>query len=111
MKKKIFKELKTVCEFINKQSAAIKLEFYSIVKMLECNGRLISPYGEKVSGSDLFAIRIIRAGNVRIFYIYGIGKDIYGLHAYVKKTQKIPQKELNKAKKALKLLKAGGLVK
>jgi len=111
MQKKKFKQLKNVQEFMQKQAKEIRLEYFLILNMLEENGRLSMPYGEKLSGKDLFAIRIIRSGNVRIFYTYGVNDDIYGLHAYVKKTQKIPKKELKQAEKILKLLRSGGLVK
>lgn len=49
------------------------------------------PYGEKVSGEDLFAIRVIQAGNIRVFYVYGLNDIVYGIHAYTKKTQVIPR--------------------
>ena len=111
MKKKEFKQLKNVQAFMQKQAKEIRLEYFLILNILEENGRLSMPYGEKLSGKDLFAIRIIRSGNVRIFYAYGVNNDIYGLHAYVKKTQKIPKKELKQAEKILKLLRSGGLVK
>jgi phage-related protein len=111
MKKKKFIQLKNVQEFMQKQAEEIRLEYFLILNMLEENGRLSMPYGEKLSSKDLFAIRIIRSGNVRIFYTYGVNNVIYGLHAYVKKTQKIPKKELKQAEKILKLLRSKGFVK
>ena len=63
--------------------------------------------GEKVE-KDLFAIRIISAGNVRVFYVYAIHERIYGIHGYVKKTQTIPQKELDYARKIVRELKRQG---
>jgi phage-related protein len=78
-------------------------EYADIVDELERNGRLSMPTGEKVD-STLFAIRVIQAGNVRVFYVYGKENNIYGLHGYVKKTQQIPAKEKRLAEKIVKLL-------
>ena len=69
------------------------------------------PYGEKVVGEDLFAIRIIQAGNIRVFYVYGVADYVFGIHAYTKKTQTIPDKELNCARKNLLRLQQQGVVK
>lgn len=100
-----------VADFMDRQSTEIKLEYAVIVDMLESEGRLSMPFGEKISGKNLFAIRIIHAGNVRIFYAYGKQNDIYGMHGYVKKTRTIPQKEMKQAEKICKLLRAEGMIK
>ena len=59
---------------------------------------------EKITGENLFVIRVIRAGNVRIFYVYGTDDFIYGIHAYVKKTRQIPKQEIALARKLAKAL-------
>ena len=69
------------------------------------------PYGEKISGDNLFAIRVIQAGNIRVFYVYGTGNLIYGIHAYQKKTEQIPKCELKQANRMIKLLKQSGAIK
>lgn len=80
-----------------------------IVDKLETAGRLEMPFAEKVEDS-LFAIRVISAGNIRVFYTYGEGDRIYGIRAYVKKTKSIPQKELDQARKILKLMRKEGMI-
>jgi phage-related protein len=85
-------------------------EYRQIVEELEISGRLEMPFGEKVSGA-LFAIRVIQAGNIRVFYVYGIADEIYGIYGYVKTTRAIPQKEMNHADKIIKLLRKEGLIK
>ena len=97
MKKKEYIELTNVSDFMDCQSTEIRLEYGVIVNMLEAEGRLSMPFGEKISGRNLFAIRVINAGNIRIFYAYGKQNDIYGIHAYIKKTRAIPQKEMKQA--------------
>ena len=68
------------------------------------------PFGEKIEGENLFAIRVIKAGNIRVFYVYGMGADVFGIYGYVKKTQDIPDHEMKKAKKICRMLKQGGLI-
>ena len=109
-KKKHFRLLSTVKSFFREQNGEIKQEFNHIVWQLENNGSLEMPYGEKIAQENLFAIRIIQTGNIRVFYVYGKHDLIYGIHAYVKKTQQIPEKELKEARRIVKALNAGGLL-
>ena len=110
MRKKYI-ELPQVENFFTEKSQDIADEYGEIVEMLETQGRLSMPFGEKISGKNLFAIRVIQAGNVRVFYVYGIEDRIYGLYAYHKKTQKIPLSEMKKAEKTVKILRKAGQVK
>lgn len=110
-KKKHFRMMQAVKDFMREQSGDIKQELNNIVWRLETEGMLEMPYGEKVSGEDLFAIRVIQAGNIRVFYVYGIADYVFGIHAYTKKTQAIPEKELNYARKVLRSLQQQGVVK
>ncbi len=103
--------LQNVKDFMRDQSGNVKQELNNIVWRLETEGALVMPYGEKISGEDLFAIRIIQAGNIRVFYVYGIADYIFGIHAYTKKTQAIPEKELNYARRVLRTLEKEGLIK
>lgn len=110
-KKKHFYMLQPVKDFIRNQSGDIKQELNSIIWRLETDGSLTMPYGEKVAGEDLFAIRVIQTGNIRVFYVYGIADYIFGIHAYTKKTRVIPDKEITYARKVLRELIKEGIVK
>ncbi len=111
-KKKLFVMLQAVKDFLRPLPIEVKQELNDAIFRLERDGFLAMPYGEKITGeSDLFAIRVIQTANVRVFYAYGIGDLIYGLHGYVKKTEQIPQKELKYVKKVLKQLKEIGGIK
>ena len=109
-KKKTFIMFPSVKEFMREQSGDVKKELNGIVFLLERDGTLSYPYAERVQGEDLFAIRIIQAGNIRIFYVYGLENRVYAIHGYVKKTREIPQREMAIARKALKWLIQKGLV-
>ena len=110
-KKKIFKMLLPVRDFMRSQSGDIKQELNNIIWRLEMTGFLVMPYGEKISGENLFAIRVIQAGNIRVFYVYGENDAIYGIHAYEKKTEQIPDHEIREANRMITLLREKGKVK
>ena len=77
-----------------------KEEYDFIYWMLKRNGRLASPYGEKVEGEvNLFAIRIRKGGNARFFYAYDDGTAVWILNGYEKKTENIPKRELKRARR------------
>ncbi len=110
--KKIFKMLDRVKDFLREQPGEVKQELNGIVWRLERDGYLNYPYGEKIEGDDdLFAIRVIQSGNIRIFYVYGQNDYVFGIHGYVKKTEQIPARELKEARRALRELMLGGLIK
>lgn len=111
VKKKHFRMMQPVRDFMREQPGEVKQELNGIVFKLETEGALTYPYGEKLEGEDLFAIRIIQAANIRVFYVYGIADIVFGIHAYVKKTQDIPEKEKKQARKVLRQLIQGGAVK
>ena len=111
VKKKHFRMLQAVKDFMREQSGEAKKELNGIICKLEIEGKLTSPFGEKIESEDLFAIRVIQAANIRVFYVYGIQDAIFGIHAYEKKTQDIPEKELKQAKRVFRGLIEGGYIK
>jgi len=110
-KKKFFLMMQCVKDFMRSQPEEVKRELNCIIWKLETEGFLSMPFGEKLSGENLFAIRVMQAANIRIFYAYGVRDFVFGLHGYVKKTQEIPEKELKQAHRVLKQLIQGGYIK
>ena len=110
-KKKIFKMLLPVRDFMRDQSGEIKQELNNIIWRLETEGMLEMPYGEKICGDNLFAIRVIQAGNIRVFYVYGVKDFVFGIHGYINKTEQIPDCERRKAERMVKLLRQRGAIK
>jgi len=87
-----------VVRFLSGLPGRVVNQFVRIRDILGEEGRLVAPFGEKVSGhANLFAIRITHGMNVRFFYCYDTGSAIYVLHGYEKKGNRIPQRELEKA--------------
>jgi phage-related protein len=59
------------------------------------------PYSEAL-GDGLFSIRVkVKSDIARIFYCFGKGQRIYLLRGFVKKDEKIPKEEMDKAKNLL----------
>lgn len=71
-----------------------------VVGRLESDGFLIEPFAKKIE-KNVFERRIRRGRQVRVFYCYHSGDAIVGVHAFVKKTQKTPQRELKQARKII----------
>ena len=99
---------KYAIEYLNAIPLDARRKIVAIAKILEEEGRLVAPYGEKVEGQKgLFEIRTKDAiGQYRVFYVYADGEDIYLLNGFTKKTQKTPPAEI---KKTLKIKKEMGL--
>ena len=73
------------------------------IDLLEKFGnRLAMPHSKKMSGS-LFELRVRGQQEIRIFYCFH-KNAIHLLHGFIKKSQKIPNKELRLARTKFKLL-------
>lgn len=53
------------------------------------------PHIKKLSDTPLWEIRILGEDSVRILYVTKQGKQIILLHAFIKKTNKTPRREIN----------------
>ncbi|EKD94270.1 MAG: hypothetical protein ACD_26C00141G0001 [uncultured bacterium] len=94
MLKKIYKILvsEDVEKFIEKQDEKIVAKILRTLDLLEKFGHnLTMPHSKKIQ-KNLFELRIRGRIEIRIFYTFR--RDIILIHAFVKKSQKIPNKEL-----------------
>lgn len=53
------------------------------------------PHIKKLTGTPLWEIRILGKDSVRILYVTRRGKQVLLLHAFMKKTDKTPKKEID----------------
>jgi len=74
--------------------------------LLEKFGQKLGPPHTKKISTCLFELRISGKQEVRIFYSFH-KSQIFLLHGFVKKSQKIPQREVKAAFQKLKLVKEG----
>ena len=86
-------------EFLDGLSAAAKARVYAALSMLEAEGnRLRLPTSPEL-GDGLFEMRVAHPeGPFRIIYCFQPGRRIRLLHAFVKRTERIPAQDLELAK-------------
>ncbi len=89
---------KPVLEYINHLSAKEETKVFKYINYLKVNkGVLDEPYSKHIKGK-IRELRVDFSGNRhRIFYFTFIDKKIIFLHAFLKKTQKTPPEEIQKA--------------
>ena len=89
-----------VREFIMSLDYKMRAKVNSMISLLEANGtKLRKPYSEHLE-DGIFELRVKSGSNIsRILYFFFYGKRIIMTHGFIKKTQKTPRTEINKAKK------------
>jgi phage-related protein len=92
-----------VREFIAIQSHEIQAEYVKVVERIETDGYLIEPFGKKLD-RNLFEMRLRRGRQVRVVYFYHAGDRVIGVHAFVKKTQQTPLRELAHARRVKRMI-------
>lgn len=85
-------------KYLDDQPEAVQDEFQARFDTLATDGRLAFPEARMIE-RGLFEIRVSFDGNAyRTFYCYAVGDQIWILSGFTKKTQKTPEREIDKAK-------------
>ncbi len=86
----------------------ILADFARLVELLmEFGPNLRMPHSRAL-GRGLFELRARgREGVGRVFYCFAVGQRVVILHAFVKKTQQIPEQEVRIARKRMKEVQNG----
>ena len=66
--------------------------------LLEEHGSQLGMPHARAMGGGLIELRVRGKQEVRVFYAFAVGKRIYLLHGFIKKTQTTPKKELDTAR-------------
>lgn len=83
-----------VRDFLDKHPKA-KLKALRILSHIEEFGiNFAIPHIKKLAGTPIWEIRILGEDSVRILYVTKQEKQIILLHAFIKKTNKTPKKEI-----------------
>ena len=83
-------------------------DYARLVELLAQHGPSLRLPHSKAFGDGLFELRPRgRSGIGRAFYCFLLGKRIVVVHAFIKKTQETPDKELKLARKRVKELQHG----
>jgi len=65
------------------------------IKLLQDFGiRLGSPHIKKITGTELWELRILGCDSLRVLYVTMTGRTLLLLHGFKKKKDKTPQKEI-----------------
>lgn len=91
-----------VRDFLDAAGPTLKAKALRILLHIEEYGlQVVIPHIKKLSGTPLWEIRILGGDSARILFVTQVEKRILLLHAFYKKTQKTPQKEIALALKRL----------
>lgn len=87
----------------------LQARFVKLLDAMIIHGSHLGEPHTKALGDGLFELRIKASEGIsRVFYCTQVNKTIVMLHAFIKKSQAIPQKELEIARKRLKEVKNYG---
>ena len=97
-----------VLEQIESWPADVVSDYVRIVELLIENGPNLGLPHSRAFGDGLFELRPRgRSGIGRTFYCFLIGRRVMVLHAFVKKTQETPDREIKLARKRKKGIEHG----
>src|SRR5579872_7608595 len=92
-----------VADFIENLDYLAKAKVINTFTLLEDFGiRLGLPHTKKLTGTDLWELRILGGDNLRVFYIAVTGKIFLMLHGFSKKKQKTDRQEIKTAQLRLR---------
>lgn len=91
---------KPVEAFINSLDAKMKAKVFGRLELLEEHGSMLGMPFSRHLDDGIFEPRTVQGNNItRILYFFVIGERVILTHGFVKKTQKTPFREIDKAKK------------
>ena len=90
---------KPVKLFIDKLDSKLKVKMMFSVKLLkELGYKLREPYSKHLE-DGIFELRVQAGNNIsRVLYFFYVGNKIILTHGFIKKTQKTPREEIERAK-------------
>jgi len=92
-----------VYNFIESLNSKAKSKVSNTFDLLTEYGiKLGLPHVKKVTGTEIWELRILGGDSIRIFYIATTGRVFLMLHGFIKKSQKAPKKEIKVAIARLK---------
>ncbi len=93
-----------VKDFIEDLPVSLQAKVHDTFELLiEFNLKLNQPYVKKIRNTPIRELRILGKKSIRFFYLTQTKKIFLMLHAFVKKSQKIPKKEIKIALNRLKI--------
>ena len=88
-----------VQEFIDSLEIKVQSKVKDSIKLLQGFGiRLGLPHVKKLTGTELWELRILGSDSIRVLYVAVTGKTFVLLHGFKKKKDKTPPKEIKIAR-------------
>lgn len=92
-----------VFDFISSLELKARSKVADTLDLLKEFGTKIGlPHSKKLTGSELWELRILGNDSIRIFYVAVVGKNFLLLHGFQKKKQKTDRKEIKTAEERLR---------
>tara|TARA_B100000780_G_C21109985_1_gene448488 strand:+ start:2014 stop:2376 length:363 start_codon:yes stop_codon:yes gene_type:complete len=87
-------------DFLRNQPEKVQNKIFKVIEIIETFERIPSTYLKSIKGAkNLYEARIKLGSNIwRVFCFFDEGRLVILLNGFQKKTQKTPQKEIEKAK-------------
>ena len=86
--------------FIDSLEAKMKAKVLGRIELLEEHGPMLGMPFSKHLDDGIFELRTVQGNDItRILYFFVVGEHVILTHGFVKKTQKTPSREIDKAKK------------
>ena len=91
-------------KFLLKQPKKVRDKIFKVIEIIETYDRVPSTYLKVITGTNgLYEARIKLGSNIwRVFCFFDKGKLVILLNGFIKKTQKTPKKEIDKAIELMK---------
>lgn len=91
-------------EFLKKQPTKVQNKIFKVIEAIETLERIPSNYLKHLKGTDgLYEARIRLSSNIwRVFCFFDEGRLVVLLNGFIKKTQKTPKNEIDRALKLMK---------
>lgn len=91
-------------DFLKEQKSRIREKIIWVIKLIEHIERIPSEYIKHIQGTKgLYEIRIIFGSDIiRIFCCFDTGRIVVLLSGFIKRTQKTPKNEIEKALRLMK---------
>lgn len=87
-------------EFILEQDFKMQAKLFMALEFLEERGPMLREPFSKPLGDGIFEIRAKQGSDIsRVLYFFVVGKKVILTNGFVKKTQKTPVREIDKAKR------------
>lgn len=87
-------------EFILAQDKKMQAKLFAVLELLESNGTSLREPFSKSLGDGIFEVRAKQGSDIsRVLYFFVVGRKIILTNGFLKKTQKTPLGEIERAKR------------